>query len=160
MWIGVISDTAGVLPTPVMSIFDGVDYILHCGNIGDPSLLDELSQIAPITGVLGNGDNSSEYPFERTLFRKWFDVGVYMNYRVGDPMNLARTTKKEIEELDPQVVLFGGNGESFNNRVENRLFLNPGTGGRRRVKNPRTVGLLEIEGHSVRAEIVPLEPEL
>lgn len=157
MWIGVISDTAGVLMPGVVNVFDGVDYILHCGNIGDPCVLDELSQIAPITGVIGGNDSAEVYPFERTLFRKWFDIGIYVHHRIGDPMNLHRNTQKAIDDLEPQVVLFGSSGEAFNNRIESRLFFNPGAAGRRRVKEPRSVGLLEIAGHSVRAEIVPID---
>lgn len=157
MWIGVISDTAGVLMPGVVNVFDGVDYILHCGNIGNPTVLEELSQIAPITGVIGGGDSAEVYPFDRSLYRKWFETGIYMHHRIGDPTDLHRNTQKAIEAADPQVVLFGSTGEPFNTRIESRLFFNPGAAGRRRPKQPRTVGLLEISGHSVRAEIVPID---
>jgi hypothetical protein len=157
MWIGVISDTAGTLPDQVLDVFDGVDYILHCGNIGDPQILNDLSQLAPIAGVLGSGDDPEVYPFQKVLVRKWFDVGVYVTHKIGDPMNLHPNMKKELDSHDPQVVLFGATGEAFNNRVDNRLFFNPGASGRRRVKYPRSIGLLEIEGHSVRAEVVPYD---
>ena len=141
----------------VVNVFDGVDYILHCGNIGNPTVLEELSQIAPITGVIGGSDSAEVYPFERTLYRKWFETGIYMNHRIGDPTDLHRNTQKAIDAADPQVVLFGSTGEPFNTRIESRLFFNPGAAGRRRPKQPRTVGLLEISGHSVRAEIVPID---
>ncbi|MAB88060.1 MAG: hypothetical protein CMJ90_01200 [Planctomycetes bacterium] len=157
MWIGVISDTAGVLMPGVVNVFDGVDYILHCGNIGNPTVLEELSQIAPITGVIGGSDSAEVYPFERTLYRKWFETGIYMHHRIGDPTDLHRNTQKAIDAADPQVILFGSTGEPFNTRIESRLFFNPGAAGRRRPKQPRTVGLLEISGHSVRAEIVPID---
>ena len=157
MWIGVIGDTTGVLQSNVFDVFDGVDYILHCGTIGDPQILDDLSQIAPIAGVISTQDDPELYPFDRTLRRQWFDVGIYVCHRIGDPMNLQRNVEKEIEEFEPEVVLFGGGPEAFNNRVEGRLFFNPGSAGRRRAKQPRSVGLLEIDGHSVRAEVVPLD---
>ena len=157
MWIGVISDTTGELPGNVFDVFDGVDYILHCGMIGDPQTLDDLSQIAPVAGVLSQQDDGELYPFERTLKRQWFDVGIYVCHKIGDPMNLQRSVEKEIEEFEPEVVLFGSGGEAFNNRVESRLFFNPGSAGRRRANQPRSIGLLEIDGHSVRAEIVPLD---
>ncbi len=141
----------------VVNVFDGVDYILHCGNIGNPTVLEELSQIAPITGVIGGSDSAEVYPFDRTLYRKWFETGIYMHHRIGDPTDLHRNTQKAIDAADPQVVLFGSTGEPFNTRIESRLFFNPGAAGRRRPKQPRTVGLLEISGHSVRAEIVPID---
>lgn len=156
MWIGVISDTCGLLNPQALDIFSGVDYILHCGDIGDPTILDTLSQVAPIAGVIGQSDDPGQYPFGRVLFRKWFDVGIYVNHRIGDPMNVMRAVKKEVERLDPQVVLFGHSHEAFNNRIESRLFFNPGGAGRKRPRFPRSVGLLELEGRLVRGEIVPL----
>ena len=62
-----------------------------------------------------------------------------------------------VERLDPQVILFGYIQGPFNNRVEDRLFFNPGPAGRRRSKHPRSVGILEIEGRLVRGEVVGLE---
>jgi hypothetical protein len=157
MWIGVISDTCGTLNPAALDIFSGVDYILHCGDIGDPKVLDDLSQVAPVAGVIGHGDDPDLYPFGKMFFRKWFDVGIYVNHRIGDPMNVLRVVKKEVERLDPQVILFGYSHEAFNNRIENRLYFNPGGAGRRRMRFPRSVGILELEGRLVRGEIVPLD---
>lgn len=156
MLIGVIGDTPGVSVDDVASVFTDVDYILHCGNIGDSHVLTELSAFAPVTGVIGRTDSPEVYPFERTLFKKWLDVGVLVAHRIGNPMNIPKATEKLIKKLDPQVVLFGANGESFNSRIENRLFFSPGSAGVRRGKQPLTVGLLEIAGHSSRAEVVCL----
>lgn len=156
MWIGVISDTHGVLNPKVLDIFDGVDYILHGGDIGHPSVLEELSQVAPVSGVVGQHDDPEEFPFEKTLFRKWFDVGVYVHHRIGEPGNMRRVPQKDVESLDPQVVIFGHTHEAFNERVDDRLFFNPGPAGRRKMKLPRSIGLIELEGQLVRGEIVPL----
>ena len=158
MWIGVISDTHGVLNPRVLDIFDGVDYILHCGDIGHPSIVDDLSQVAPVTGVLGTGDKVEDYPFEKSLYRRWWEIGVYINHRIGEPQDLKRGVAKDIETHNPQVILFGHTHESFNNRIDDRLFFNPGPAGRRKMKFPRSVGILEIEGQSVRGEIVPITP--
>jgi putative phosphoesterase len=156
MWIGVISDTGGSLSAEAIDVFSGVDYILHCGDIGDPQVLDALSQVAPVAGVIGANDDPELYPFGRSLFRKWFDVGIYVNHRIGEPMNVLRAVKKDVERFDPQVILFGHGNEAFNNRIDNRLFFNPGGAGKKRGRPERSVGLLEIEGRSVRGEIVPL----
>jgi uncharacterized protein len=45
--VGVISDTHGLLRSEVPRIFDGVDLILHAGDIGGPEVLDELRRLAP-----------------------------------------------------------------------------------------------------------------
>ena len=157
MWIGVISDTNGTLGTSALDIFEGVDYILHCGNIGNAEVLEELSQVAPVSGVLGSSDVLEEYPFTKTLFKKWFDVGIFVTHRLGDPTHLPRNMVEEIDRLDPQVVLFGQARGPFNTRVEGRLFFNPGPAGPKRSRHPRSVGILEIDGRLVRGEVVPLD---
>ncbi len=64
MKIGVISDTHGVLPFPVFDLFKGCILILHAGDIGNYSIIDDLSTIARVIAVKGNSDNfsSTEYP--------------------------------------------------------------------------------------------------
>lgn len=61
MIIGLISDThispkKGKLNEKIFEIFENVDLILHAGDITSQKVLDELSEIAPVTAVLGNND--------------------------------------------------------------------------------------------------------
>lgn len=157
MWLGVISDTCGELDPRVQDIFAGVDYILHCGRVGDPSILDVLSHIAPVAGVLGAGDDGSAYPFEKTLFRKWFDVGVLTAYDIGDPLDVSRHVRKEMEIHEPHVILFGNCADGYNSRIESRLYFSPGAAGPLPGAKRRSVGLLELEGRNTRAEVVLLD---
>ena len=41
--IGIISDTHGLLRNEVYAAFEGVDEILHAGDVGDPALLTATS---------------------------------------------------------------------------------------------------------------------
>ena len=57
MIIGLISDThispkKGKLNEKIFEIFENADLILHAGDITSQKVLDELSQIAPVTAVL------------------------------------------------------------------------------------------------------------
>src|SRR5439155_5044868 len=54
--IGVISDTHGLVRPEVAQAFDGVDLILHAGDVGNPQVLKELSSIARVIAVRGNND--------------------------------------------------------------------------------------------------------
>ena len=47
MLLGIISDTHGYLNPQVPELLQGVEHILHAGDIGDPGIIDELSNIAP-----------------------------------------------------------------------------------------------------------------
>lgn len=70
MKIGLISDThipggAAAIPDQVYKAFDGVDLILHAGNIYVPSVLDCLEQIAPVRAV---GSTDPDHPERRLQF--------------------------------------------------------------------------------------------
>src|SRR6185436_8015579 len=56
MKIGLISDTHNYLDPRVPKLFEGVDHILHAGDVGLSALIVELEQIAPVTAVVGNTD--------------------------------------------------------------------------------------------------------
>ncbi|HET7737427.1 MAG TPA: metallophosphoesterase family protein, partial [Tepidiformaceae bacterium] len=66
MRIGLIADThiaeAGVkeLWPEIFAAFEGVDLILHAGDIMLPRILDDLERIAPVLAALGNHDQGLE----------------------------------------------------------------------------------------------------
>jgi uncharacterized protein len=54
--IGVLSDSHGYLDPEVLTIFAGVDHVIHAGDIMDPEILTALATVAPLTAVAGNLD--------------------------------------------------------------------------------------------------------
>ena len=48
--IGVISDTHGLVRPEAIEALEGVELILHAGDIGNQQVLDTLNEIAPDTG--------------------------------------------------------------------------------------------------------------
>lgn len=61
MLIGLISDThidypSASLPPQVKEAFQGVDLILHAGDIWIPSVLDDLETVAPVMAAWGDDD--------------------------------------------------------------------------------------------------------
>lgn len=157
MLIGVLGDSHGVLHDEVLKIFDGVDYILHCGGIGSPEVLERLSFVAPIAGVVGPQDTHEEYPFDKIFAVTWFETSVLVMHRIGDPTRVTKACREEIEKHDPQVVVFARSEGPFNQRSEGRLWFNPGPAGRKRSRFRLSVGLLEIEGRSIRGQVIPLD---
>jgi putative phosphoesterase len=73
--IGLISDTHiparwDELPEAVFDYFDGVDLIIHAGDVGELYVLDQLSRIAPVVAVHGNdeGEQAKQVlPFQHTF---------------------------------------------------------------------------------------------
>ena len=64
------SDTHGFYDPRVPLLLEGVEHILHAGDIGKGQIIEQLSIIAPVTAVRGNNDRQgpeSEYPESETL---------------------------------------------------------------------------------------------
>src|SRR4051812_8322826 len=59
MRVGLISDTHGLLRPEATAFLQGCDHIVHAGDICDPSVLEKLAAIAPVTAVRGNNDKGS-----------------------------------------------------------------------------------------------------
>ncbi len=150
MRIGVISDTHGLLRPEVAPALKGVDQILHLGDVGKISILDALSEIAPVTAVRGNVDREG-----RCAKLHETDVvlieGLYI-YMLHDVKTL---------HLDPAAAKFAAvlSGHTHvPNYITKKgvLYFNPGSCGPRRFDLPITVGLLTIENKELRPEIVYL----
>jgi putative phosphoesterase len=156
MWLGVISNTDGAISADVTKALHGVDYIVHCGGIGTWEVIEELSKVARVTGVLGTNDDPAVIPFEKALAKPFGGATVYVVHRLGDPLDLPQAVKRDIQKIDPRVVLFGGT-TPFNNRIDGRLFFSPGAAGRKRPKSGRSVGMVEINSQSVRGEVINLD---
>jgi hypothetical protein len=153
MKIGVVSDTHGLLRPEVAPALAGVERILHLGDVGKASILDELAKIAPVTAVRGNVDREGrcgELPETDVVLIA--DRYVYMLHDLNTL------------HLDPAAgkfaaVLFGHSHIPNFYRRKGVLYFNPGSCGPRRFDLPVSVGLLTVrDDGEFEAEIVKLRP--
>jgi uncharacterized protein len=153
MKIGVISDTHGFLDARIPELFEGVDHILHGGDVGSPMLLHELENIAPVTAVLGNVDIGM--PLKLTeiveLGRRKF-----LLHHIVEPRNLSEDLNETIARARPDAVIFGHTHKPFSETINGVLFLNPGYTGKQRFTLPRSLAYLFIENGKMRVEHQPL----
>ena len=154
MQIGIISDTHDFLDTKVADRFQGVDHILHGGDIGRPALLLELECIAPVTAVAGNTDDPAlgYRPTQMvTLAGRQF-----LLQHIVDPHDLRDDLKSLLARERPDVVIFGHTHKPFCEQIGGTLFFNPGYAGQQRFKLPRTVARLHCDGQKIRPEFLAL----
>jgi uncharacterized protein len=149
--IGVVSDTHGLLRPEVLPALEGVEQILHLGDVGSPSILKTLAELAPVHAVRGNIDTSG--PCSRLPET---DVLVFEDHYLYLLHDL------ETLHLDPAAAKFSAvlYGHTHRARIERRkgvLYFNPGSCGPRRFDLGVTVGLLEVvSGMPLEARIVDL----
>jgi putative phosphoesterase len=155
--VGVISDTHGVLNPRVPSLFKGVDYILHAGDIGNLQVYYQLQKLAPVTAISGNIDEGNlplDFESQRTI--ELYGVRIFMIHILGNPLRLKPATGDQIARLQPDVVVFGHSHQPFMQQLGSVLFFNPGSAGPKRFSLPRCLGFLEIEKRQVHARLVEL----
>ncbi|MCW2290037.1 putative phosphoesterase [Pseudomonas sp. BIGb0408] len=151
MKIGLIADTHGLLRPQALAALQGVDHLIHAGDIGGPQILAELERIAPLSVVRGNNDSDAwadAIPESLTL-----RFGAISLYVLHDLKKLAIDPKAE--GID--VVIAGHSHKPLHDERDGVLYLNPGSAGPRRFKLPISVALLHIDGDTVRFELITLE---
>ena len=149
MLAGIISDTHGLLRPEALKALQGVDRILHGGDVGNAEVLEALREIAPVVAVRGNNDNGS-----------WADD--LPQWEVAELEGVFVYMIHNLQEMDIspsgsfQVVV---SGHSHKPSVEERrgvLYVNPGSAGPRRFDLPITIALLRVTGDQATAEILEL----
>ncbi|OGB25474.1 MAG: YfcE family phosphodiesterase [Burkholderiales bacterium RIFCSPLOWO2_02_FULL_57_36] len=147
MRIGLISDTHGLLRPEATQALQGVDHIIHAGDIGNSSILEQLADIAPLIAVRGNNDFGAwadALPTEKTL-----ELGGATLYVLHDVNELDL----DLQAAGIQVVISGHSHSPLISTQNGVLFVNPGSTGPRRFKLPVSLAFLEITHGKAAAEL-------
>ena len=153
MKIGLISDTHGFLDPKIPELFDGVDHILHSGDVGPHTLLLELQAIAPVTAVLGNTDT-----FLNLRLTEVAELGgrKFFIHHIVNPHALTDDLKDRFAHERPDVVLFGHTHKPFCETIGDILFFNPGYAGKQRFALGRSLAILHCDEKGLRHEFIEL----
>ncbi|HOU52912.1 MAG TPA: metallophosphoesterase family protein [Myxococcota bacterium] len=152
-FVGVLSDTHGLMRPEALDALRGASHILHAGDVGSPAVLAALREIAPVTAVRGNVDRSP--PLSGLPLWQASDLA-------GQSWLLIH--RREDLDLDPRVfgtgvVVFGHTHRFETWQQDGILWLNPGSAGPRRFG--MTPGLVRVwrVGESLIPEPVELGSE-
>ncbi|MBN1936779.1 MAG: metallophosphoesterase family protein [Anaerolineae bacterium] len=184
--IGVLADThmphsARALPAQVLQVFQGVDLILHAGDLDEPCALDALKPLAPVIAVRGNlhlrfGTFSS--PHLPKAVHLWIkNRYVVLNHglpyfwraSIGHLIDKVGLTDVDLNQWmirDQQhafpgadLVIFGHSHLALIERHGQTLFVNPGTPIAQETKKRPSVALIEIGINQIEAEIVEIREQ-
>jgi len=151
--IGLISDTHGMVRASVHDALAGVELILHAGDVGGHTILDELEVIAPVLAVYGNTDAPVDPRLAATIDREIGGLRVHVSHghELGSP-----TPEKLLERYSADVIVYGHTHKQLVARAGGRLVVNPGAAGPRRFDLKPTVARLKIEAGKISVELVEL----
>lgn len=147
--IGVLSDTHGLLRPEVLSALSGCDAIIHGGDINKPEILEQLEKIAPVYVVRGNND------------KEWAEhLPITLTFQIDQCRFFLVHNKKQVpgDLTGIDAVIFGHSHKYFAQELEGRLWLNPGSCGKRRFDQEITLAILTVDGSSLSAEKIDIQP--
>jgi putative phosphoesterase len=152
--IGLISDTHGLLRPSVRSALDGVELILHAGDVGGDEILHELGAIAPVLAVRGNTDPAGHpaLPPTQTLSIGGLRIRVSHGDELGVP-----NPEKLLAAYDDDIIVYGHTHRPLVERSGDRLVVNPGSAGARRFKLRPSVARLTITDGFAEVDIVDID---
>lgn len=159
--VGVLSDTHipnfKRLPEVLWQHFEGVELIIHAGDLSTLKVVAQLETIAPTVAVQGNierEDVVAKLPIKREIAVGHCRIGIV--HILGDSAHYARNARREFPTA--RVVVFGHSHNPYNQEHDGQLLFNPGSATDRRRQPRCSIGLLTIddEPESVRGEIILL----
>jgi len=140
------ADTAGTHEAVMAGL-----QTFHAGDVGDPSILCALEDIAPVVAVRGNTDKGSwSLQLPKTEMVPVGDAFVYLIHDIHEL------------DLDPRsagirVIVHGHTHQPSIKHHHGVLYLNPGGAGHRRFDYPVSVATLDILHMDIVPRIISLD---
>mgnify|MGYP006281827571 CR=1 FL=1 len=145
--IGLVSDTHGWLDPELLEIFEeyGAELIIHAGDIGDESVIEQLEEVAPVHAVRGNidGGNLRFLPEEELVEVNGRTIAIL--HIAGNPRRPKRRAMDLIRRDKPDVIVVGHSHIPAVGEVEETLWINPGAAGRHGFHQRRFAAMLHVD---------------
>jgi putative phosphoesterase len=157
--IGVLSDThipvaAREIPRKAIELLNGVDLIVHTGDILQLTVLEELKKLAEVKAVCGNMDMQSvreKLPEIDTFEIQGFKVGIV--HGSGPPCGIESRIRKKFAQVD--VIIYGHSHSPKNEVIDDVLFFNPGSATNNFFAPYNSFGILTID-KKIKGEIIKI----
>lgn len=154
--IGVIADTHGLFDSAILRHFRSVDHILHAGDIGKRSVIEQLEQIAPVTAVSGNVDNGEQSGFPSEAVIELAGRRIAIRHILYEGGKLTKDGRAFLDRERPDICVFGHTHQPKIEWCGKTLLFNPGSAGPKRFSLPRGIGILTIQREEVLPRLIGL----
>ena len=149
MKMAVISDThipskAKSLPDTLLKNINGVDLIVHAGDMVDIVVYNQLREIAPVRAVSGNVDRTAiknNFPAKQNFSCKKYKFGVIHSHQFSK----GNLNKLLYQFPESDVIIFGHTHKPYNHYHDGILLFNPGSPTDKRLQPHYSYGIITID---------------
>ncbi|HEX6558859.1 MAG TPA: metallophosphoesterase family protein [Longimicrobiales bacterium] len=149
MRIGLISDTHGRLRREALHALEGVDLVLHAGDIGRLDIITELETIAPVKAVHGNTDGFDIRDRYGDIVEADAD-GKHIVVVHGHLLGAPKPGNLRAAHPQADVIVYGHTHKPLLDDEAGPLVVNPGAAGPARFHLKPSVAILEVPAMTVR----------
>jgi putative phosphoesterase len=144
--VGLIADTHGLVRPEALAALNGVDLILHGGDVGGSAVIAALAAIAPVRAVSGNTDSPDQgLPSAIDCTLEGVRIHVSHGHELGSP-----TPEGLVARYTADVIVYGHTHRSRLEEIGTTIVVNPGAAGPRRFDVLPSLALLTLPDRQVR----------
>ncbi|MCK4912893.1 MAG: metallophosphoesterase [Candidatus Omnitrophica bacterium] len=164
MRILVLSDThipvtASKLPNIIEKEAKSCDCCIHAGDYIIYPVYEVLSQWTKIHGVYGNMDEDTiknNLPEEQIIQLE--DINLALTHGGGHPKKILEHINKKFicEAQNIDIFVFGHSHMPFDEKIDGKIYFNPGSPTDTMFAPYRSYGILEINGKEIKRSIIKI----
>ncbi len=142
------ADAPRRLPDVVYEALDAADVVLHCGDVVERTLLDDLANYAPVYAVLGNNDVTLRGTLPERLVIELGGVRVGMVHDSGPTKGRPVRMRRAFPTCE--LVVFGHSHAPVDEPgIDGQWLLNPGSPTQRRRQPRPSFATLDLEAGGI-----------
>ncbi|TMV52133.1 metallophosphoesterase [Paenibacillus mesophilus] len=159
MIIGVVSDThlstrARKLPSVLMEGLRHADVIIHAGDWFTTDVYEELSALAPVVGVAGNGDGDdiiNRFGMKRTVEYEGVRIGIVHGHE-GPDRSTPERARLAFRDDPQDLIVFGHSHIPLLEKIGDTVLFNPGSPTDKRRQLKYSFGIVTARNGTFEAE--------
>ncbi len=142
----------------MMDDFKKVDCIIHAGDFCQLEDYEALARIKDVQAVQGNMDSPDirkRFPRRKILEFGNLKIGIF--HGEGQRQAILKSVQKEFLGEDVDAIVFGHSHQTFNEKIKDVLYFNPGSPNDDIVAPFCSYGILEIVGQEIVGRIIKVK---
>ncbi|MCO5229822.1 MAG: metallophosphatase family protein [Chitinophagales bacterium] len=151
--IGILSDTHSFLDPQLKSFFSDCDEIWHAGDIGDESVIDNLSSWGKIRAVYGNIDDQKiRLRFPEFQIIQIENIQILLIHIAGALGSYNPKIRQILKDNNNISALICGHSHILKVKFDNKFhlwYINPGAAGHHGFHHTRTALKMEINNDKI-----------